>query len=392
MTPRKSIAPDLKERLGFAGVSEKFHQIINIIEQVAPTDISVLIVGESGTGKEMVAKAIHMYSLRKDRQMVSVNCGAIPEGILESELFGHEKGSFTGATGQRKGYFEVADGSTIFLDEIGEMSLITQVKLLRVLEQKEFIRVGGTMSVKVDSRVIAATNKDLERAVEKREFRKDLYYRLKAVTIRIPPLRERREDIEYLVQLFLSQFAEKIGIASIDITPEAMNLLEEYDWPGNVRELRNLMESLAILNKGKTIDALDLPENIRKGTYSGSNYLPVPLHISPEQAEREVLYRTLLAMASEISEIKRILVDNVVRQPAKYNRYLPPGFNRPVPGSIEEAVTMEENSGEQLSLKDNEQDIIGRALMKHRGNRRRAAKELGISERTLYRKIKDLNI
>ena len=391
MAAKKSIASDLKERLGFTGISEKFHQIINIIEQVAPTEISVLIVGESGTGKEMVASAIHMHSLRSTKQMVSVNCGAIPEGILESELFGHEKGSFTGATGQHKGYFEAADGGTIFLDEIGEMSLFTQVKFLRVLEQREFIRVGGTMSVRVDTRVIAATNKDLERAVEKKEFRKDLYYRLKAVTIRVPPLRERREDIEHLIRVFLGQFAAKIGADSVDITPEALRMLEEYDWPGNVRELKNLMDSLVILNKGRTITVEDLPENIQMSAYTGSPYLPVPLHKSAEQAEREVIYRTLLAMASEISEIKRLLLDNVVKQP-KYNRYLPPGFNRPIPGSIEEAVTMEENPGDQLSLRDNEQEIIGRALIKHRGNRRSAAKDLGISERTLYRKIKDLDL
>lgn len=365
------------------GVSDKILEVKKTIEQVAPADISVLIMGESGTGKEVVAKAIHKKSLRKNERMVSVNCGAIPEGILESELFGHEKGAFTGAISKRKGYFEIADKGTIFLDEIGEMSLYTQVKLLRVLEEREFLRVGGTVSVNVNARIIASTNKNLEKAVNKNEFRRDLYYRLKAVTIHMPPLRERKEDIELLVKVFLEEYHKKTNIPIKGISPDAVNVLKRYSWPGNVRELKNLIESLVILGKGSVIKVSELPENISKDTEFNKSY-PVPLNVSAEKAERELIYRTLLALASELAEIKRILVEDRAV-------YIPDEKIKTKEDFIGEEISYtEEESEGGNSLKSNERELIKKAITKHGGNRKRAAKELGISERTLYRKIKSL--
>ena len=370
------------------GESDKILEVKKIIEQVAPTDISILIVGESGTGKEMVAKAIHQRSNRDNGPMVSVNCGAIPEGILESELFGHEKGAFTGAVSKRKGYFEIADNGTIFLDEIGEMSLYTQVKLLRVLEEREFLRVGGTVPVNVDTRVITSTNKDLESAVSKGEFRKDLYYRLKAVTIYMPPLRERPGDIELLANIFLEEYHRKVNIPFKGISPEAVRVLKEYSWPGNVRELKNLLESLVVLNKGEVIKVSDLPENTKKQT-EFDRALPVPLKMSAEQAERELIYRTLLALSSELADIKRILIENYRREPG----YVPDEKFRYKEHVFEEEIPFkEDNEYGEISLKNNEKELIKKALLKCKGNRKKAAKELGISERTLYRKLKQLNL
>ncbi len=363
------------------GVSDKILEVKKIIEQVAPADISVLIMGESGTGKEVVAKAIHEKSLRKNERMVSVNCGAIPEGILESELFGHEKGAFTGAISKRKGYFEIADKGTIFLDEIGEMSLYTQVKLLRVLEEREFLRVGGTVPVNVNARIIASTNKNLETAVNKDEFRRDLYYRLKAVTIHMPPLRERKEDIELLANAFLEEYHKKTNIPIKGISPDARSVLRHYSWPGNVRELKNLIESLVILSKGGVIKVSELPENIARDTEFDKAY-PVPLNVSAEKAERELIYRTLLTLASEVAEVKRILVEDRAG-------YIPDERITPKEHFIgEEIPYTEEESEGGISLKNNERELIKKALSKHSGNRKKAAKELGISERTLYRKIK----
>lgn len=369
------------------GESDKMLEVKKTIEQIAPTDISVLIMGESGTGKEVVAKAIHQKSKRSSEQMVSVNCGAIPEGILESELFGHEKGAFTGAVSKRKGYFEVADKGTIFLDEIGEMSIYTQVKLLRVLEEREFLRVGGTVPIRVDTRVIASTNKNLVSAVNKNEFRRDLYYRLKAVTIHIPPLRERKEDIELLANLFLEEYHKKTSIPIKGISPEAMNVLKQYSWPGNVRELKNLIESLIILSKGKVIKVSELPENIKRDTEFDKSY-PVPLHMSAEKAERELMYRTLLTLASEVAEIKRILLEDRGRVP-EYIAHEKYAKKEDILGE-EIPYKEEDDSGGEISLRNNERELIRKALAKHNGNRKKAAKDLGISERTLYRKIRTL--
>jgi transcriptional regulator with PAS, ATPase and Fis domain len=377
-----------KDKWEIIGKSDKIQEMKKVIEQVAPSDISVLIVGESGTGKEMIAKALHNRSNRKNEQMVSVNCGAIPEGILESELFGHEKGSFTGAIGQRKGYFEIASKGSIFLDEIGEMSLYTQVKLLRVLEEKEFLRVGGNVPIKVDTRVIASTNKDLELAVNKGEFRKDLYYRLKAVTIYVPPLRERKEDIELLVNTFMEDFKKRNNISVKGISPEAVRVLKEYSWPGNVRELKNLIESVIILNKGEVIKVADLPENVRKINELDRN-LPVHLKITAEKAERELIYRTLLVLGSEMSEIKKLLTENlkfiqtfVPDKKFKYHEQIPE----------EEISFKEDNEYGEVSLQFNEKELVKKALIKHKGNRKKAAKDLGISERTLYRKLHQFNL
>ena len=377
-----------KDKWEIIGKSDKIQEMKKVIEQVAPSDISALIVGESGTGKEMIAKALHNRSNRKNEQMVSVNCGAIPEGILESELFGHEKGSFTGAIGQRKGYFEIASKGSIFLDEIGEMSLYTQVKLLRVLEEKEFLRVGGNVPIKVDTRVIASTNRDLELAVNKGEFRKDLYYRLKAVTIYVPPLRERKEDIELLINTFMEDFKKRNNISVKGISPEAVRVLKEYSWPGNVRELKNLIESVIILNKGEVIKVADLPENVRKINELDRN-LPVHLKITAEKAERELIYRTLLVLGSEMSEIKKLLTENlkfiqtfVPDKKFKYHEQIPE----------EEISFKEDNEYGEVSLQFNEKELVKKALIKHKGNRKKAAKDLGISERTLYRKLHQFNL
>ncbi|RKY86496.1 sigma-54-dependent Fis family transcriptional regulator [candidate division KSB1 bacterium] len=378
----------LVNRWGIVSNSDKIKHIIRMIEDVAPTDISVLIYGESGTGKEMIAKAIHKNSKRKNMELITVNCGAIPEGILESELFGHEKGSFTGAVGRRKGYFEIADKGTIFLDEIGEMSLQTQVKFLRVLENGEFMRVGGTDKIKVDTRVIAATNKNLEKAVENNEFRKDLYYRLKAFTIFVPPLRERPEDISILVEMFAKNFAEANGIEFNGISKEALEKLLKYPWPGNIRELKNLIESLVIIKKGEMIQEFDLPENIRNYYVPGEN-LPVTVSKTPEQAEREIIYRTLLALRTEISEIKNILMDRYVFQKGGVP-FKPVELEYHHIEDVES--TTEERKYPDLKMRNIEKELIIDALNRFNGNRRKSAKALGISERTLYRKLKEYKL
>ena len=288
---------------GIIGESVEIQEIVDVIQQVSPTDITVLITGESGVGKEVVAKAIHNSSRRAQRTLVTVNCGAIPEGIIESELFGHEKGAFTGATDTRKGYLELADGGTIFLDEIGELPLGTQVKFLRALENGEFMRVGGSTPRKANVRFIAATNKDLEREVRTGTFRPDLFYRLRSVNIRVPSLRERREDIPLFFDRFVKDIAEQNSIVFGGITDEAMSLLRNYDWPGNVRELRNLIESMLVLKAGKTIDAEDVRSHLREYIRTdGERSLPVIVNKTPEQAERELIYRALLDMKNDIVE------------------------------------------------------------------------------------------
>ena len=288
------------------GQSPSIQYTLLTIKQVAPTDISLLIMGESCTGKELGAQAIHAQSRRKDNPLVVVNCGAIPEGIIESELFGHEKGAFTGAIGARKGYFELADTGTIFLDEIGEMPLATQVKLLRVLENKDFMRVGGVRVHHVDVRVIAATNKDLEKAVKTGEFRDDLYYRLNAFHVRISPLRERREDIQLMVRKISSEFCKQNHIEFDGFTDSALRMIENHTWPGKVRELKNLVESIIVLEKGKKVDELALDKYVKFDNNVGRN-LPVPTHRSSEQVEREFIYRALLDLKSEITQLREDL-------------------------------------------------------------------------------------
>ncbi len=379
-----------KKEIQIIGRSEQIIQIQRTIEQVAPTNISILITGESGTGKEVIANSIHQKSLRKEKEIVIVNCGAIPEGILESELFGHEKGSFTGAVGRRKGYFEIADKGTILLDEIGEMPLQTQVKFLRVLESGEFMRVGGSETIRVDVRIIAATNKDLEEAVDKNEFRKDLYYRLKAITVYVPPLSERKEDIELLAEKFIYDYVNFNNLPRTMISPEAMSALKQYSWPGNIRELKNLLESLVVLKQGKYIELSDLPENIMNFSYRSDNLnLPVRLNKTADQVERELIYRTLLALREDISEIKGMMSG---RRPAAG---FPHGYEdvfSPEKEVTEYIAHGENENDNEFCVRDKEKGLIIDALRHFGGNRKEAANALGISERTLYRKLKELGL
>ena len=372
---------NIQQQVGIIGESIEIKEIINVIEQVSPTDITVLITGESGTGKEVLAKAIHQMSQRAQKPMISVNAGAIPEGIIESELFGHEKGSFTGASETRKGYFELADGGTIFLDEIGELPIGTQVKFLRVLENGEYMRVGSATPRKVDVRVIAATNKALETEVRHGNFRADLFFRLRSVNIRIPPLRERREDIPLFIQEFGKQFCEKNNIPFGGISDEAMELLKNYHWPGNIRELRNTIESIFVIERGKRIETSDVKKYVRE-FQDGNRNLPVFTNRTPDQAERELILRALLEMKSDIMEIKHALSQQAQPASSVGSDY--------VEGHVD---TENHDNGERfVPIDEMERRMIITALERFEGNRRLAAKALNISERTLYRKIKEYNL
>lgn len=371
------------EKWGIVGTSEKILDVLDIIEKVAGTDVVILIQGESGTGKEIVARAIHDNSHRVSGEMVSVNCGAIPEGILESEIFGHEKGSFTGAVSQRKGYFEMADNGTIFLDEIAEMSLRTQVKLLRVLESGEFIRVGGMRAMNSNARILAATNKLLDQEVQKGNFREDLYYRLKMVTIDLPPLRDRGGDIDLLVEKFVDLLEKKYGMKQEKISEEILRLFRNYSWPGNIRELKNLLESLVLLNKGKKIEVSDLPESIRN-SHAGVSGLPVYVNKTADQAERELIYRALLGVRADISDLKSMILDTMkmVRRKSDVSTI----YDQPIK-DISELIDVSGESFDDISVEKAESDLIQEALRRFNGNRRLAARALGFSERTLYRKL-----
>ena len=342
------------------GQSEAIQNIRALVKQVAPTDISVLITGESGTGKEIVAQMIHDQSRRAEKQLITVNCGAIPEGIFESEVFGHERGSFTGADRQRKGYFELANGGTIFLDEIGEMPLNSQVKMLRILETGTFMRVGGSSEIHVDVRVIAATNRDIATEVTEGHFRSDLYYRLKAVNIFLTPLKDRKEDIPLLAQYFMEEFCQRNNIPLPSMTPEALEMLSDYPWEGNVRELRNFIESLVTLEKGRVFGAEVITRLLGPVRPSGPN-LPVFVNRSQDQMEREMIYRTLMDLRREIWEMKQMIS----------------GY----------ADKRDEMEIPHVSLDEMEKEQIRAALEQFGGNRRLAAQALGIGERTLYRKI-----
>lgn len=375
----------LAQSMGLIGRSEAFIQVLETLKQVAPTNITVLITGESGTGKEMVARAIHELSKRKDKPIISVNCGAIPEGILESELFGHEKGSFTGAEATRKGYFEAANQGTIFLDEIGELPVAVQVKLLRVLEQKEFMKVGGTTSVKVDVRVIAATNKNLENEVNKGNFRKDLFYRLNAVKITIPPLRKRKEDIALFAEYYSQKVSRENNIDFMGFTEEALQELENYSWPGNIREIRNLIERLIILKKGKKIEKSDISSHLTQKTEIDTN-LPVITRITPEQAERELIYRVLLDLKMSIEEIRSYLLGTNPK-PKSY-----PDIHTPLMTEIMNEQQDESEAESILPIQEMEKRQIQKALKLTKGNKKKAARLLNIGERTLYRKIKEYDL
>jgi len=380
------------ERFGIVAESMEMREILHAVQNVAQSDITVLITGESGTGKEIIAKTIHGLSSRADKPMISVNCGAIPEGIIESELFGHEKGAFTSASDQRKGYFELADKGTIFLDEIGELPQQTQVKFLRVLENGEFMRVGSGESKRVDVRVIAATNKDIEEEVSVKQFRADLYYRLRSVNIRIPPLRERRDDIVPLVNKFAEEFVQSSRMGSGGFSSNAMDALIEYEWPGNVRELRNVVESLIVLEPGREIHAEEVRRFLSKmhrpavhRNFIDNQYLPVHLHKSSEQAERELIYRALLEMRKDILELKDYLM----------NRHPEPQRVHLLPASVhnDNSRNVKNEMIEELpSIEEMEKSLINEALRRTGGRRRDAAKALQISERTLYRKIKEYGL
>ena len=371
------------------GQSLEIQEIIEVIQQVAPTDITVLVTGESGVGKEIVAQAIHTASRRSHKPIVTVNCGAIPEGIIESELFGHEKGSFTGASDSRKGYFELADGGTIFLDEIGELPLATQVKFLRILENGEFMRVGSSTAKKVDVRVIAATNKDLEREVYIKHFRPDLFYRLRSVNIRIPPLRDRREDIPVFFNKFAKEVAEKNNIAFLGIAGDAMELLTQYYWPGNVRELRNVVESMLVIENGRQLTVDDVRKYLRGSQTNGEDRnLPVYVPKQAEFAERELIYRALVDLKTDIVDVKNLLVNAVGGSTALVRRDSGTGPELHNGAIVHQRTAEEEN----ISLEEMERRMIIGSLQKYEGNRRLAAEALKISERTLYRKIKEYGL
>tara|TARA_B110000305_G_scaffold55359_1_gene61106 strand:- start:837 stop:2111 length:1275 start_codon:yes stop_codon:yes gene_type:complete len=411
----------VKNRFGIIGNSEPLNRALDVAIQVAPTDITVLITGESGTGKENMPKIIHHYSSRKHHEYIAVNCGAIPEGTIDSELFGHEKGAFTGATDSRKGYFEVADGGTIFLDEVAELPLPTQVRLLRVLETGEFIKVGASKVKKTDVRIIAATNENVQKAIQKGKFREDLFYRLSTVPISLEPLRERKNDIHLLFRKFSADFAEKYRMPGIRLNQKSVSILEKYSWPGNIRQLKNVAEQISVIEKSREINELILSKYLPD--IDSSRNLPMVIDGKKESdnfSERDILYKVLFEMKQDVTEMKRVIVDllnnnnlsnnektalitklsdsskfkedvkldeqpnNTVSLQEDNIREEAPSYNI----SFQESVEIEES----LSLEEREKELIQKALKKHNGRRKNASKELGISERTLYRKIKEFEI
>ena len=372
----------IQDELGIIGQSEEIRELIELIISIAPTNISVLITGESGTGKEVFAQAIHKLSPRKNKSILSVNCGAIPEGLLESELFGHEKGAFTGAVATKKGFFELADGGTILLDEIGEMSLQTQVKLLRVLETGEFMRVGSGELRQVSVRVVAATNKDLGKMVQQNNFRKDLYYRLKAVAMHLPPLRDRREDIPLLLENFVTQILEAEKIEFAGFSEDALQTIYDYAWPGNVRELKNFTETIIVLARGQLVTTDMVREHLThfEEPVEVSSNLPMLVGVTREEAERELVYKALVSLGLEVKEMRNMMM-----------QYFDRMNNHPKDGEIFEPVNSD-GGVEIKPLDEIEREVIEKALDKFRGNRRKVARALNISERTLYRKIKDFGL
>jgi len=382
----------IKKETGIIGDSILIQEILEMIIQVSPIDISVLITGESGTGKELVAKAIHRYSNRYSKSLVTVNCGAIPEGIIESELFGHKKGSFTGATEEKIGYFEEANGGTIFLDEIGEMPLATQVKLLRVLESGEFMKVGDSKTKKVNVRVVAATNKKLSEECNNGNFRKDLYFRLRTVNINVPSLKKRFEDLDDLVERFSILFSKQNDILFRGFSKDAIMLMKQYDWPGNIRELRNFVESIIILERGNKISTDMITKHLKQIIGEKNNLnLPIRIDKSIRQAESELILQQLFLLRKEIMELKNNVSKNDYNKnevPLIANKRSLNEFDdiRNIKSLLNKSVIGE------FSINDLEKELIAKTLLKFNNNRRKTAKILGLSERTLYRKINHYNI
>lgn len=374
---------ETKQRFGIVGNSSKLDQAISVALQIAPTDISALITGESGVGKESMPKIIHFNSQRKHNKYVAVNCGAIPEGTIDSELFGHEKGAFTGASDNRKGYFEVADGGTIFLDEVGELPLSTQVRLLRVLESGEFMKVGSSQSKKVNVRVIAATNVNIENAINKGKFREDLYYRLNTINIKIPSLKERIEDIHLLFRKFSSDFADTYRTPPIRLKDEAIELLHSYSWPGNIRQLKNIVEQISAIEQDRSISLETLKNYIPK--HNSTPILFKNEKIENDISEREILYKVLFDMKNDLNDLKRVTKELMG------NRHQQIDDEKNINHIIENSENIVQNDKEELflTLQEQEKILIEKALTRHQGRRKDAADELGISERTLYRKIKE---
>ena len=385
----------LQKTSGIIGNTDIIKEVLEMIIQVGPVDITTLITGESGTGKEKVAKALHKSSKRTHEPLIIVNCGAIPEGIIESELFGHKKGAFTGAGVDRKGYFETANKGTVFLDEIGETPLETQVKLLRVLENGEFIRVGDSKTLYTDVRIIAATNKNLVSLVRNGDFRQDLYYRLKTVTIHVPALRQRIEDLSLFVERFALEFTRTNDIVYRGFMPEAIKLMKQYDWPGNVRELKNFVESILVMERGERITSEMVERKLRPSLdpVLHNPHLPVLVDQSPEKAEKELILRQLFLLRQDVELIKKIMSGQT-----RGNDTLP-YFNesvQDVPVSIEidsqtDKLIQSDAIGD-MTLEELEKEAIKRTLNFFNNNRRDAAKSLGMSERTLYRKINDYGL
>lgn len=425
---------DIKARFGIIGNDPEFLRVIDMAVQVAPIQLSVLIIGESGAGKEVFPQIIHAFSARKHKPYVAVNCGAIPEGTIDSELFGHEKGAFTGALNERKGYFEEANGGTIFLDEIGELPLATQAKLLRVLEKGEYMRVGSSLVKKTDVRVVAATNVDLEKAIASGRFREDLFYRLNGVLIRVPPLRKRKADIPQLFHKFTSDFADKNRIPPVRLTPEAVDELTGYDWPGNVRQLKNVAEQLTVLAPERLVSRQEMARFIP--TVSASPRLLPQVDGEQDQAyssDREILYKILFDLRNDVNDLKKLVLslinneggaealspeslkvlrrvispDSTPRIDSPDTRHVPDAelistqhradrFNSGSLGGQAEDITpvrpADAADARPVSIADNEKDLIRRSLIKNKGSRRVTARELQISERTLYRKIHDYGL
>ncbi len=406
----------IKQRFGIIGNSPLLNRAIDTASQVAPTDMSVLITGESGSGKEVFSHIIHQLSARKHGAFIAVNCGAIPEGTIDSELFGHEKGSFTGAHEARKGYFEVANGGTIFLDEVAELPLGTQARLLRILESGEYLRVGSSKVQKTDVRIIAATNVDVYDSVKKGKFREDLYYRLNTVPLRIPPLRERKDDVYLLFRKFVSDFSNKYRSPGIQLENDAVQMLSNYSWPGNVRQLKNIAEQVCVLEKDRNVTAQALLNYIPNEQNSN---LPMAVNAASKEdfSERDILYKVLFDMKKDMVELKKLVaeiiqsgggnmahviadnpqfINQLYREVDSNNHPSEPTLtikhpSQNTPNDFNYAHDAEEVE-ESLSLVDKESDLIKKALKKHKGKRKFAAQELGISERTLYRKIKELNL